>query len=52
MNRKEEEIDRLYDMFSEGYIPTPIKVLIILFAVFFGPILIIIDKISEKSDKM
>lgn len=50
MERKEKEIDRLYDMFREGYIPTPIKILIILFSLFFGPILIIIDKISEKSE--
>lgn len=49
MSKKEEEMDRLYDMFLEGHIPKPVKVLLILVSLFFGPILVLIDKILEKS---
>lgn len=49
MSKKEREMDRLFDMFSEGHLPKPIKVLLVLVSLFFGPILALIDKISEKS---
>ncbi len=49
MSEREKELDRLYDMFSEGHVPKPIKVLLVLVSLFFGPILALIDKISEKS---
>lgn len=49
MSKKEREIDRLYDMFREGYLPRPVKALIILVSVFYGPILALIDEISERS---
>ncbi|KXA91869.1 hypothetical protein AKJ63_00605 [candidate division MSBL1 archaeon SCGC-AAA259D18] len=49
MSRKEREIDRLYDMLSEGHIPKPLKILLILVSLFFGPILALIDQISEKT---
>lgn len=49
MSKKEKEIDRLYEMVSEGHIPKPLKILLILVSLFFGPILALIDKISEKN---
>ena len=49
MTEKEEEIDRLYDMFSHGEIPKPLRIILILVSLFFGPILALIDKIEEKS---
>ena len=52
MNRKEEEIDRLYDMFNEGYVPKPVKILLILVSLFFGPILVLIDQISDRSPRL
>lgn len=47
---KEEHLDRLYDMLRGGHVPKPIKILIILVSIAFGPILALIDKIAEKSD--
>lgn len=49
MSRREREIDRLYDIFREGYIPKPVKVLIILVSLFYSPILVMIDQISKRS---
>lgn len=51
MSERDREMDRLYDMFQEGHLPRPVKVLLILVSLFFGPILAAIDKISEKSSK-
>lgn len=51
MTRKEKELDKLYDMFNEGYVPKPIKILLILTSLFFGPILALIDQISERTSE-
>lgn len=48
MSKKEEELDRIYDMFQKGYFPKPLKVFLILVSLFFGPILALIDEISER----
>lgn len=50
MGRKEKEIDRIYDMFRKGYVPKPVKILIILVSVFFSPILKLVDEISKRSE--
>ncbi len=49
MTTRDEEIDRLYDMLDQGYVPKPVKILLILVALFFSPILFLIDKISEEN---
>lgn len=49
MTKREDEFDRLYDMFEKGYIPKPLKILIILISLFFGPLIEAIDQISKRS---
>lgn len=51
MSEREKEIDRIYDMFQEGHLPRPVKILLILVSLFYGPILEAIDKIAEKSSE-
>ena len=51
MSDREKEMDRLYDMINEGYVPKPVKILIILFSMLFGPILALVDEISKRSSR-
>lgn len=49
MSERDEEFDRLYDMFKKGYIPKPVKILVVLLSLFFGPLIEAIDRISKRS---
>ncbi len=49
MAKREDEFDRFYDMFKKGYIPKPVKILVILISLFFGPLIEAIEQISKRS---
>ncbi len=49
MVEKEDNLDRLYEMVNEGHVPKPVRILIVLVSIFYGPILALIDEISKRS---
>lgn len=49
MPERDKEFDRLYDMFKKGYIPRPLKILVVLISLFFGPLIEAMDQISKRS---
>ncbi len=48
MPDKEKEIDRFYNMLKKGWMPTPMKMLLVLVSMFFAPVFFLIDKILKK----